>query len=78
MINLQKYLRIKQAAEFLGVSESTLRNWDRGGKIVAYRHPINRYRLYKKADLEGLLKQIEKSTYENKCFYIHQPMGLKI
>jgi DNA (cytosine-5)-methyltransferase 1 len=62
MTNLQKYLRIKQAAEFLGVSESTLRNWDRGGKIVAYRHPINRYRLYKKADLESLLKQIEKST----------------
>ena len=62
MTNLQKYLRIKQAAEFLGVSESTLRNWDRDGKIVAYRHPINRYRLYKKADLEGLLNQIEKST----------------
>ena len=61
MTNLQKYLRIKQAAEFLGVSESTLRNWDRDGKIVAYRHPINRYRLYKKAELEGLLKQIEKS-----------------
>jgi len=62
MINLQKYLRIKQAAEFLGVSGSTLRNWDRGGKIIAYRHPINRYRLYKKADLEALLKKIEKSA----------------
>jgi len=62
MINLQKYLRIKQAAEFLGVSESTLRNWDRGEKIIAYRHPINRYHLYKKADLEALLKKIEKST----------------
>ena len=62
MTNLQNYLRIKQAAEFIGVSESTLRNWERGGKITTYRHPISRYRLYKKADLEALLKKIEKSA----------------
>jgi MerR family copper efflux transcriptional regulator len=62
MINLQHYFRIKQAAVFLGVSESTLRNWGRNGKITTYRHPISRYRLYKKADLEGLLKEIEKSA----------------
>jgi len=33
MVNLQNYLRIKQAAEFIGVSESALRNWERSGKI---------------------------------------------
>ena len=65
MINLQSYLRIKQAAEFLGVSESTLRNWERGGKITTYRHPISRYRLYKKVDLEMLLKKIERSAKRN-------------
>ena len=46
MVNLQSYLRIKQAAKFLGVSEPTLRNWGRSGKITTYRHPISRYRLY--------------------------------
>ncbi len=61
MINLQNYLRIKQAAEFLGVSDSTLRNWERGGKITTYRHPISRYRLYKREDLESLLEKIERS-----------------
>jgi len=65
MVNLQSYLRIKQAAEFLGVSESTLRNWGRNGKITTYRHPISRYRLYKKADLEGLLREIERSAKRN-------------
>ncbi|MGD0917798.1 MAG: helix-turn-helix domain-containing protein [Thermodesulfobacteriota bacterium] len=65
MVNLQSYLRIKQAAEFLGVSESTLRNWGRNGKITTYRHPISRYRLYKKADLESLLREIEKSAKRN-------------
>jgi excisionase family DNA binding protein len=62
MVNLQNYLRIKQAAKFIGVSESTLRNWERSGKITTYRHPISRYRLYKKADLEGLLREIERSA----------------
>ena len=62
MINLESYLRKKQAAEFIGVSESTLRNWERTGKITTYRHPISRYRLYKKVDLEALLKKIEKSA----------------
>jgi excisionase family DNA binding protein len=62
LVNLQNYLRIKQAAQFVGVSESTLRNWGRNGKITTYRHPISRYRLYKKADLEALLKKIEESV----------------
>ena len=61
MNNLQDYLRIKQAAAFLGVSESTLRNWGRDGKIPTYRHPINRYRLYKKSYLEAVLREIDRS-----------------
>lgn len=61
MNNLQDYLRIKQAVAFLGVSESTLRNWGRDGKIPTYRHPINRYRLYKKSDLEAVLREIDRS-----------------
>lgn len=65
MVNLQSYLRIKQAAKFLGVSEPTLRNWGRNCKITTYRHPISRYRLYKRADLESLLREIEKSAKRN-------------
>ena len=38
------YLRVGEAASFLGVPEGTLRNWDRALKPV--RHPINGYRLY--------------------------------
>jgi len=62
MDNLQSYLRIKEAAAFLGVSQGTLRNWGRNRKIATHRHPINGYRLYKKADLEALLKKIERSA----------------
>ncbi len=54
---LDEYLTVAQAAEVLGVSPSTLRNWDRTGKLKAARHPINDYRLYRREDLEGLLRQ---------------------
>jgi len=45
--NLRDYLLIRDAASFLGVSEATLRNWHRAGKIAARRNPINGYRLFK-------------------------------
>jgi MerR family transcriptional regulator, copper efflux regulator len=59
--NLRDYLLIRDAASFLGVSEATLRNWDREGKIAAYRNPINGYRLFRRADLETFLKKIARS-----------------
>jgi len=59
--NLRDYLLIQEAASFLGVSEGTLRNWDREGKIAAYRNPINGYRLFKKGDLEALLQKVARS-----------------
>jgi predicted site-specific integrase-resolvase len=34
--NLVEYLMVKSAAEFLGVSPSTLRNRDRAGKLRGY------------------------------------------
>jgi MerR family transcriptional regulator, copper efflux regulator len=60
LMNLQDYLKIKQAAEFLGVSTTTLRNWERSGKLIAYRHPLNGYRLYHRSDLEDVLRSIAK------------------
>ena len=41
-----EYLTIQEAAKLLGVTSTTLRNWDKSGKLVAERHPINGYRLY--------------------------------
>jgi excisionase family DNA binding protein len=50
-------LTIGEAARTLGVSISTLRNWDRQGKLPAARHPINHYRLYSR---EAILRVREK------------------
>ena len=61
MEKLGAYLTIKEAAEFLGVSANTLRNWGRDGKVPMHRNPVNGYRLFKKSDLERLLRQAERS-----------------
>jgi len=61
MAKLDEFLTVKQAAEFLGVAPNTLRNWDRDKKIPVYRHPISNYRLFKRDDLETVLRQIIES-----------------
>lgn len=54
----KKLISIKEAAEMLGVSKLTLRNWDRDGKLCAFRNPISNYRVYNREDIERILKQI--------------------
>jgi excisionase family DNA binding protein len=59
---LSVYFRISKAAEYLGVSPNTLRNWVNAGKVDAIRHPVNGYRLFKRQDLDALLKQVAAAT----------------
>lgn len=53
------YFSIKEAAEILGISAPTLRNWDKSGKFPAARHPMNNYRVYKLSALEKVIEDIE-------------------
>lgn len=61
MEKLKDFLRISEAAEYLGVSPNTLRNWENAGKIAAHRHPVNGYRLFKQEELDELLRPIQSS-----------------
>ncbi|MEK7506746.1 MAG: MerR family DNA-binding transcriptional regulator [Patescibacteria group bacterium] len=56
----KKYLTVNEVAKIVGVTPLTVRNWDKKGRLVAYRHPVNNYRLYKTEDVESLMNQIEK------------------
>lgn len=53
-----EFLTIKQAAKLLGVTPLTLRNWDNSGRFTATRHPINNYRVYKRAEVEMLIEDM--------------------
>ncbi|HXK35626.1 MAG TPA: MerR family DNA-binding transcriptional regulator [Candidatus Paceibacterota bacterium] len=55
------FLTVSEVARLLGVTPLTIRNWDEKGRLVAYRHPMNNYRMYKVDDVETLLKEIEES-----------------
>jgi excisionase family DNA binding protein len=58
MRTLSDYLTVSAAAKLLGVTATTLRNWDRAGKLKPARHPLNGYRLYCEEELKSLLRQI--------------------
>ena len=53
-------LTIKHTAKILGVSEVTLRRWDKAGKFSPHRHPVNGYRCYRRAAVLRLRRQIER------------------
>lgn len=61
-----KYYTIKQAAKILRVTPLTLRNWDKRGKLKAYRHPLNNYRVYRADQLELFLRRVDISRESNK------------
>ena len=60
MPKLDDYLKIAEAADYLGICQNTLRNWGVSGKITEHRHPLNNYRLYKKVDLDRLLTKASR------------------
>jgi excisionase family DNA binding protein len=59
---LQEFLRIGDAAVYVGVSRQTLRRWDAEGRIAAVRHPGNSYRYYRRADLEPFRLEYQRAA----------------
>lgn len=53
-----KLLRIREAAEMLGVNPETLRRWDKAGKLPAVKVSERGDRRYK---LEDILKFVEQN-----------------
>lgn len=62
MKKLSEYVKTAEAAEILGVSQTTLRKWAESGQIPMTRNPINGYRLFRREDLENFLKQIDEPS----------------
>ena len=60
MKNLQNLMTIAQAAEYIGVTPLTLRNWDKAGKLQAIRNSLNGYRMYDKEELDKFLALLQK------------------
>lgn len=55
-----RLIKIKEAAEMLGVNPETLRRWDRSGKLKAVIVSVRGDRRYKKEDIENFIKSSKK------------------
>ncbi len=53
------YLTISQVADMVGVNPQTIRRWDKAGKFVSVRHPINNYRVYTQSQVNLLIKELK-------------------
>lgn len=56
---------LTEAASYLGVTKTTLRNWDKDGKLTALRNPLNKYRLYNMDDLIKIKHKIPGNMETN-------------
>lgn len=57
-----EFLRVGEAADYVGVTPQTLRRWDADGKLTAIRRPGSKYRYYRQADLEPFRLQYAQAT----------------
>ena len=53
-----KLINVKEASVLLDINPATLRRWDKLGKLLAKRHPINNYRVYNVKDIQALKEKI--------------------
>ena len=63
MKKLSEYVKTAEAAETLGVSQTTLRKWAETGKIPVRRNPANGYRMFLRDDLENFLREAAKPVH---------------
>jgi hypothetical protein len=61
---MDNFLTISQVAKRVGVNPQTIRRWDKTGKFVSSRHPINNYRVYKYDQVERLLEELNPRKLE--------------
>lgn len=62
MLEREGFVTVKEAARLLDVVPNTVRAWGAAGRITEYRHPVNNYRLYKRNELEDVLRKLHQPT----------------
>jgi excisionase family DNA binding protein len=61
-VNGEEYLTVKEASRLLGVKPATLYAYVSRGILRSYRQGIKRQRLYRRAEVEGLVRLAPSAT----------------
>lgn len=73
---MDKYLTVGQVSEMIGVSCETIRRWDKAGKFISTRHPINNYRVYSIEQVDSFIREFQydyKSYNKNESSTLLSP-----
>jgi len=54
---MKKYLKIKEASQYLNIHPDTLRNWERKGLITPQRFGSRKDRIYSTEELDKLFNK---------------------
>ena len=57
---LNDYLKVAEAAEYLGISQNTLRKWADEGRVTVRINSANGYRMFDEKDLRRFLDEAAK------------------
>lgn len=57
-MRVNEYLTSGEAANLLGISKITLKNWHTTGKLIAHVNPITRFRLYRLVDINNIIEKL--------------------
>ena len=60
MKKLDEYLKVAEAADYLGISQNTLRKWADEGRGTVRVNPANGYRMFREEDLRQFLSEASK------------------
>ena len=61
-VNGEEYLTVKEASRLLGVKPATLYAYVSRGILRSYRQGIKRQRLYRRVEVDGLLRLAPSAT----------------
>ena len=76
VLNGEEYLTVKEAARLLGVKPATLYAYVSRGVLRSYRQGIKRRRLYRRAEIETLLR-VAPSAEAPRAFATRAPAPLR-
>jgi excisionase family DNA binding protein len=62
VVDGEEYLTVKEAARLLGVKPETLYAYVSRGVLRSYRQGIKRQRLYRRAEIESLLRVVPSAA----------------
>ncbi len=62
LIDGEEFLTVKEAARLMGVKPATLYAYVSRGVLTSYRQGIKRQRLYRRAEIEGLVRLAPSAT----------------